>query len=169
MKNNPYHQHRNAPSTLLWIAGFIAVFYCSVSDQTSDRLNAQEIEPASDTPAEKYGVWNDKEDADGNQIQEMRLRVYPASEPVPAFIHRLIPAAKDRVDGNSALFYLKAMGFFEQNHAREQLTKLERKWREDATKDQRDDYPPNTWFDAAPESLPMEQVKQYLDLSLIHI
>jgi hypothetical protein len=115
---------------------------------------------------EKYGVWNRKKNAAGKQIRQMRLRVYPKAAPVPAFRHRLIPAAKDRVDGNAALFYLKAMGFFEQSNAKEQLTKLQRKWRDEFNDEQRDDgnYPPYTWLDAAPESLPKEKVKQYLDL-----
>ena len=127
---------------------------------------AQEAESPETSAAQKYGVWNDKEDASGEKIHQMRLRVYPKAEPVPAFKHRLIPAANDRVDGNAALFYLKAMGFFEQRNARELLTKLERKWREEASEEQRDsgDYPPNNWADAAPESLPLDQVRQYLEL-----
>ena len=96
----------------------------------------------------------------------MRLRVYPQAAPVPAFKHRLVPDPEDRVDGNSALFYLKAMGFFEQTLAREQLTKLERKWREQATEEDRDsvNYPPHSWSDADPSSLPMDQVREYLHL-----
>ena len=58
------------------------------------------------------------------------------------------------------------MGFFEQGNAREVLTKLERKWREEATDEDGNvgEHAPDTWADAAPESLPMEQVKEYLDL-----
>jgi hypothetical protein len=127
---------------------------------------AQEVEPLESSVAEKYGVWIDKENASGERTHQMRLRVYLKAEPVPAFKHRLIPAANDRVNGNAALFYLKAMGFFEQQNAREQLTKLERKWREEASEEQRDsgDYPPNNWSDASPESLPQDQVRQYLEL-----
>ena len=65
---------------------------------------AQEAESPETSAAQKYGVWNDKEDASGEKIHQMRLRVYPKAEPVPAFKHRLIPAANDRVDGNAALF-----------------------------------------------------------------
>ena len=58
------------------------------------------------------------------------------------------------------------MGFFELRNAREALTKLERKWQEEATDEQRStyDFAPHMWADAAPASLPMEQVKEYLDL-----
>ena len=117
-------------------------------------------EPA---PDDRYGVWQTIKCEHGNQIEEMRLRVYPQAAPRPAFRYRLVPAARERVDGNSALFYLKAMGFFEQSNAREQLTRLERKWREEAGEDAVD-YPPHIWADMAPESLPMDQVKEYLDL-----
>lgn len=127
---------------------------------------AQESEAQAKATAPKFGVWTNQQDESGQPFHQMRLRVYPKAAAVPAFKHRLIPAANDRVDGNAALFYLKAMGFFEQHNAREALTKLERKWRDEATEEQRDagDYPPYTWYDTDPEELPMEQVRQYLKL-----
>ena len=76
---------------------------------------SQKSESAGDSPTEKYGEWNYVEDQSGSRVAQMRLRVYPQAAPVPAFKYRLVPAANDRVDGNSALFYLKAMGFFEQS------------------------------------------------------
>jgi hypothetical protein len=138
----------------------IAVYIVCTSDVT-----AQQAESPESSKAEKYGVWNDVEDETGEKIQQMRLRVYPKAEPVPAFKHRLIPAAEDRVDGNSALFYLKAMGFFEQNNAREALTKLQRKWHEQwKSQGEFGDYAPHIWADATPESLPLDQVREYLEL-----
>jgi len=157
MKRNLQLHYRYLFLTLLGIVSSIAL----VTD-----VIAQESESTEPSAAEKYGVWNYIEDASGEKVHQMRLRVYPKAEPVPAFKHRLIPAANERVDGNAALFYLKAMGFFEQHNAREQLTKLERKWRDEASQELRDsgDYPPNNWADAAPESLPQDQVRQYLEL-----
>ena len=149
---------QNALLTLLVVFGS--------ADFLNSRAVAQESDATKSEPAKKYGVWEVVKDDSGKNNIRMHLRVHPAAAPRPAFKHRLIPAAKERVDGNSALFYLKAMGFFEQGNAREVLTKLERKWREEATDEDGNvgEHAPDTWADAAPESLPMEQVKEYLDL-----
>ena len=125
---------------------------------------AQESKPAGVFPDKTYGAWNRVEEPSGKTVYQMHLRVYPAAAPVPAFKYRLVPDPNDRVDGNAAIFYLKAMGFFEQGNTREALTMLERKWRKQAAEEDSDDYAPNTWADMAPESLPMEQVKEYLQL-----
>ena len=149
---------QNALLTLLVVFGS--------ADFLNSRAVAQESDATKSEPAKKYGVWESVKDDSGKNNIRMHLRVHPAAAPRPAFKHRLVPAAKERVDGNSALFYLKAMGFFEQGNAREALTKLERKWREEATDEDGNvgEHAPHTWADAAPESLPMEQVKEYLDL-----
>ena len=154
MKRNLQIRYRYAFLILLGFAGSM-VF-------TSDVM-AQQAE-SHEVSAEKYGDWIEFEDAAGNKIRQMRLRVYPKAEPFPVFKHRLIPAARDRVDGNAALFYLKAMGFFEQSNAREKLTWLYRKWREEASGEQFS-YPPDNWGKAAPESLLKDnRVREYLDL-----
>ena len=154
---------RSSPSqgqtSLLILLVVISLIACCNS-----RASAQKSESSGDSPTEKYGDWDYVEDESGSQVAQMRLRVYPQAAPVPAFKHRLVPAANDRVDGNSALFYLKAMGFFEQSNAKEQLTKLRRKWRDQAAKDGSDDYPPNTWAHMPPKSLPMDQLREYLRL-----
>ena len=114
-----------------------------------------------------YGVWTTVDANDSSKrMQVMRLKVYPQAAPVPALRHRLIPAPADRTDGNSALFYLKAMGFVEQTNARIALRKMERKWIDEATVEQQGsgDYPPHNWSDMSPDSLPIDQVKSYLEL-----
>ena len=114
------------------LLAILAVF--GSADFLNSRAVAQESEATKSEPAKKYGVWESVKDESGkDDIRRMHLRVHPAAAPRPAFKHRLVPAAKERVDGNSALFYLKAMGFFEQRNRREALTKLERKWQEEAT------------------------------------
>ena len=157
----------NFPKTITCLIAVYATCFTILFDCLNGHAVAQDSDASKSEPAKKYGVWEIVKDESGkNDIRRMHLRVYPAAAPKPAFKHRLVPAAKERVDGNSALFYLKAMGFFEQRNAREALTKLERKWREEATPEQRStyDYAPHTLQGAAPESLPMEQAKEYLDL-----
>ena len=157
----------NFPKTITCLIAVYATCFTILFDCLNGHAVAQDSDASKSEPAKKYGVWEIVKDESGkNDIRRMHLRVYPAAAPKPAFKHRLVPAANERVDGNSALFYLKAMGFFEQRNAREALTKLERKWREEATPEQRStyDYAPHTLQGAAPESLPMEQAKEYLDL-----
>ena len=115
----------------------------------------------------KYGVWVDADDPDSNRsMQVMRLKVYPQAAPIPALKHRLIPDPNDRTDGNSAMFYLKAMGFIEQSNAFKQLREMEQKWAQQA----RDsgnvtaDYPPYSWRDLPPSELPLDEVEDYLML-----
>ena len=156
MKRNQHIEGQRA--ILIFLAAISWIACC-----TSCTI-AQETETADVLSPKKYGVWNRIEDSAGKPIYQMHLRVYPQAAPVPAFRYRLVPDPNDRMDGNSALFYLKAMGFFEQTNAKDLLRKLERKWRDEAIENGLDDYPPYTWSDAAPESLPMDQVRRYLEL-----
>ena len=116
----------------------------------------------------KYGVWEDADDPDSDRTMDvMRLKVHPQAAPVPALKHRLIPDPNDRTDGNSAMFYLKAMGFVEQYYARKQLHEMEQKWAQEArdSGDVTADHPPYTWHDMPLSELPLDQVKSYLELS----
>ena len=118
-------------------------------------------------PQSPYGIWTTVDANDSSKRMEvMRLKVYPQAAPVPALRHRLIPAPADRTDGNSAVFYLKAMGFVEQTNARIALRKMEQKWFDEVTVEQQGsgDYPPHNWDDMSPDSLPMDQVKSYLEI-----
>lgn len=144
----------------------LSVLFLVIASSSFVEATAQEPAADSDSSKEKYGIWVAGEDDEGKRLQQMRLRVYPQAAAIPAFKHRLIPAANDRVDGNAAIFYLKAMGFFEQSSAQEQLAKLLRKWSDEATDEQRKlgDYPPYVWKEIEPESLPKEKVAQYLRL-----
>ena len=115
----------------------------------------------------KYGVWVKADDPDSDKsMQVMRLKVHPQAAPLPALKHRLIPDPDDRTDGNSALFYLKAMGFLEQSNAFKQLREMEQKWAQQArdSGDVTADYPPYSWRDLPPSELPLDQVEDYLIL-----
>ena len=115
----------------------------------------------------KYGVWEDADDPDSDRTMDvMRLKLHPQAAPVPALKHRLIPDPNDRTDGNSAMFYLKSMGFVEQYNAREQLHKMQQKWLQESrdSEEVTQDFAPNIWFDMPTSELPLDQVKEYLDL-----
>ena len=64
---------------------------------------------AADEPT-KEGAWLvDRSTPQWTQTMEMTL--YPRGESRPALQHRLLPDDFDFVDGNAAIYYLKAMGF----------------------------------------------------------
>lgn len=146
------------PCLANYSVAILTLMVCAVfTDQT---LLAQQ--PAG------YGDWKTEKDADDpdRNMEVMRLKVSPKAAAFPALRHRLIPELADRADGNSAPFYLKAMGFVEQRNALIQLHKMEKQWLDEATEEQRGkgDYPPHIWQSMSPQSLPIEEVKEYLGL-----
>jgi hypothetical protein len=78
----------------------------------------------------------------------------------------MLPDDFDMLDGNAALYYLKAMGFFEQDPARRRLDQF----REEAlarAKRENEVYrevPPRVWLSTPPDQLPLDEVKEYLNL-----
>ena len=95
-----------------------------------------------------------------------KLHVYPKASPEPALKIRLVPDESEQLEGNSAIFYLKAMGFLEQDPARDRLRALLKKASEqaEATGKQTSDYPPYQYLDIPPEDYPKEDVRAYLAL-----
>jgi len=72
------------------------------------------------------------------------------------------------VDGNAAIYYLKAMGFLEQTSARDELSRIQKEAGERAGREGKDYgqvVPPYRWLSLAPQELPREEVKQFLQLT----
>ena len=116
----------------------------------------------------KEGGWLVTRDAQtGVMVRSMEMTLHPQGEPRPALRYRLIPDEFDMVDGNAALFYLKAMGFLEQNVARERLSDVWRKAAERAQAEGKDfgEVAPYVWQSMTPSELPLDDVKQYLQLT----
>jgi hypothetical protein len=78
----------------------------------------------------------------------------------------MLPDDFDMLDGNAALYYLKAMGFFEQDPARRRLDQF----REEALARAKRgsevyrEVPPRVWLSTPPDQLPLDEVKEYLNL-----
>lgn len=117
--------------------------------------------------AERKTAWTRTQDpASGATVLTMELTLHPQPEPQPALRYRLIPEAFDRRDDNAAIYYLKAMGFFEQQAVLDAVKDFQRKAREAV---QQSDHPeetpaPYAWVETPPGQLPIEEVKQYLGL-----
>lgn len=112
--------------------------------------------------------WAQTEDPEtGKTILTINLDLYSASEATPALKYRLIPDEFERRDGNSAIYYLRAMGFLEQNAAKQKLMDVWDAAREEAADKGLSvrDFPPYTWLEMPPDKLPLEEVKQYLSLT----
>ncbi len=113
------------------------------------------------------GIWSIQRDNEfGLQVQTTGMILTPKTEAKPALKYRFIADEYDLRDGNAAIFYLKAMGFLEQNHARDLLAEARKKARKLAEEKGEDinNIPPYSWLGLSPKELPVDQVKQYLSL-----
>lgn len=110
------------------------------------------------------GTWVNEDDVESGTIATMRLTVFPQEASKPALANRLIPKPFDRYDGNSAIYYLKAMGFLEQSYAKEKLLQFVRAQQELAREEERSgsQVPPYVWLEMPVAELPVEELKQYL-------
>jgi len=122
---------------------------------------------AADEPVKEDSWLQTSDPATGVFTMTRELTLYPQAEPKPALKYRLLPDDFDLMEGNAALYYLKAMGFFEQSHAQQQLREMHKKWREaaDAKHLIYNQFPPYSFLETAPKDLPLQEVKSYLELT----
>ncbi|XZE32121.1 hypothetical protein SH501x_002857 [Pirellulaceae bacterium SH501] len=119
---------------------------------------------ASVSRADDYETVVDPES--GIYTRKRSLVLHPMAETVPALRIRLLPEAFHVKPGNAATYYLKAMGFFEQNAARDELSRLLREAASKAKEEGKElaDMPPYSYLDMPPSELPVEEVHKYLEL-----
>ncbi len=123
-------------------------------------------EHAADEPR-KQGDWIIENHENAPTIYTLEMTLHPRAEPRPALKYHLIPDDYDLLDGNAAIYYLKAMGFPEQNAARDKLSEFSKEAAENARREGVDIYqvPPWKWQSMTPQQLPLDEVKKYLSLS----
>ena len=116
---------------------------------------------------QREGIWLKQRSDNGAFLATTELTLHPQAEPRPALSYRLIPDDFDSVEGNAAVFYLKALGFLEQNRAREllqeSLTKAQKLAQEKGIDIAALPLPP--WLTTAPSDLPVKEVREYLTLT----
>ncbi len=95
----------------------------------------------------------------------IKLTIHPKAESKPSLKVQLVPDAASQLEGNAALFYLKAMGFLEQNTARDRIWEMQKLASEQAkeTGKQPSDFPPYSYVDMHPADYPKKEVREYLD------
>lgn len=122
------------------------------------------LQATGDEPTREGGWTLVRDEASGVQTQTMEMTLTPRAEPRPALKYQLLPDAFDMLDGNAAIYYLKAMGFLEQQAAHNALQEFHKAAEERANREntQWSEVPPGVWFSMKPEELPLEEVKKYL-------
>lgn len=119
----------------------------------------------SDEPVRQGDWFVQKDNELGRLVLTRELTLTPMPEARPALKHRFIPDEFDLQDGNAAIFYIKAMGFLEQNGARDMLSETRKKLRKVAEeKGELDNAAPESWLELSPKELPLDEVKKYLAL-----
>ncbi len=121
---------------------------------------------AAPQAARAYEDWTQSVDeATGVTLLTMDMSVHPARQTAPALRIHLIAGDQERLDGNSAVHYLKALGFFEQTYARQKLTEYhqaENKRVQDGEIESAVARP-YVWLKTPPSELPVAEVKKFLE------
>ncbi len=112
----------------------------------------------------KDGWTEHRDEQTRTTIMTREMTLYAKAAPRPALKYRLIPDDFDMVDGNAAIYYLKALGFLEQNSSREWLTQFHNEALKRAAKEGKEysEVPPSVWRSTPPSQLPLKEVKEYL-------
>lgn len=99
-------------------------------------------------------------------VETVKLTIHPMPESKPALKIQLLPDPTEQLDGNSAIFYLKAIGFLEQDSARDRLREIYKKSAEQSkeTGTSIGDIPPHSYEDMHPRDYPKKEVREYLSL-----
>ncbi len=118
-------------------------------------------------PVKEGGWLRAMDEQAGILVYTMDMTLHPQGEPRPALKYRLLPDDFDVVDGNAAVFYLKAMGFLEQASARDRLREFQKSAADKARREGKSEgeAAPYSWLSMAPKELPLEEVKAYLSLT----
>lgn len=113
------------------------------------------------------GWVRERDPQTGITVSTKTMTLYPRAEPKPALKYRFLPDSFSAVEGNAAIFYLKASGFLEQNAARQALNKFVEDSMAKARKEGKDsnNVPPYVWLSTPPDALPLKEVKEYLQFT----
>ncbi len=137
---------------------------CSAARAQSD---LPEYQPLVGEVAAVEGAWQNIRES-GLTVAYRQLELVPKAEPRPALSVELIPNEFDLKEGNAAVFYLQAMGFFEQSYALQAKNEFEELHRKKTETEgiNTDDVPPHVWRQQTrPKDLPLEEVKKYLQFT----
>ena len=100
-------------------------------------------------------------------VRTKSLILHPAPEPRPSLKYRFIPEDFQRNEGNSEIYYLRAMGFVEQTTAKNRLLQMHDRAQQESLKKgiPIHEVAPYSWQSMSPRQLPIDEVKAYLQLT----
>ena len=100
------------------------------------------------------------------EVETVKLTIHPKTESKPSLKIQLVPDPTEQLEGNAAVFYLKAMGFIEQDPTRDRLREMEKIAREKAKASGNDisEFPPFVYQELSPKAYPVEEVRDYLSM-----
>ena len=139
----------------------LAVLAVALRASPSQCFAQTDAQPIGTLMSEDSG-WENWRVKDGTVVARRVLKLQPQREHTPALSIQLIPNEYHLKEGNAAVSYLQAMGFFEQSNARKAKSDFETKNYEISQKEGRSAWPPHSWRELRPEDLPIEEVKTYL-------
>ena len=130
-------------------------------------LLASPVHAQSDEKKVEDGWVHTRDEQSGVLLLTKELVLHPAAEPRPALKYRLLHDDFESLPGNAAVYYLKAMGFLDNDLERKRIMEIRSKAFEEARREGRDvtKLPPYVWLKTAPKDLPIDEVKGYLRLS----
>lgn len=99
-------------------------------------------------------------------VETWKLTIHPAVESKPSLKIKLLPDPTEQLDGNAAVFYLKAMGFLEQEGARDRIREIYKSIGEQvkATGKSAEEFPPYSYQEMHPRDYPQKEVREFLEL-----
>lgn len=142
---------------------------CGWAGQSEAQTTALAVrdDSESEEPTKEDSWVLERDEQTGVTVRTMELTLHAKSEPRPALKYRLIPDDFDMFEGNAAVYYLKATGFLEQDWARDRLTRIEEEASRRAKEagKGRSQVPPAVWRSTPPDELPLNEVKEHLQLT----
>ncbi|MEM8668067.1 MAG: hypothetical protein AAGG48_11155 [Planctomycetota bacterium] len=129
-------------------------------DELSESVASDSAENKAPSPWIEDGWEMVRDDKAGIRIRTRPLRLRLRDEPSPALSYQFIPLRK--VEGNAAIYYLKAMGFLEQQAAQAAVAKLQKKWFDEAQDAGEAEFKPYVWLSSDPSKINLEEAREYL-------
>lgn len=99
-------------------------------------------------------------------VETVKLTIHPMKESKPSLKIQLLPDPTEQLNGNAAVFYLKAIGFLEQESARDQVREIYKKSAEQANATDKNigELPPHSYLEMHPRDYPKKEVREFLRL-----
>lgn len=119
---------------------------------------------ASGEPTKEGGWLVQRDEQTGIQVRTMEMTLHPKAEPRPALVYQFLPDEFEMLEGNAAIYYLKAMGFLEQDPARNRIREIHAEAAKRALSEDKlsGEVPPHSWLSMTPGELPLDEVKEFL-------